>query len=129
MAKRIFLGLFAMLVTGLILDALPNPYGAYGSPERFLYFSLWPTFWGGIEIGFAAFVGAYVANVRFVIPAIFFTVMVTVLTVIFLHDLAEPFEPQPIGEIVGRNSINFVVALGGAIIGAKLGTWIANRRQ
>lgn len=128
-AKQIFLGLLAMFVTGIVLDMLPNPYGAYGSPERFLNFSPIPTIWGGIEIGFAAFVGAYIAKVRFVIPAISFTIVVTVLIVFSLQGLTEPFEPRPVSEIVGRNSINSIVALGGAIAGAVLGTRVANRRQ
>jgi len=127
-AKRIGLGLLTMIAVLIVEDLIPNPYGAYASPDAFFYFAFWPSVWGAFEVGLATCAGAYVARINFAGSAAIFAIVFGLLIVLMLQSIAAPVEHIPYLEILSRNSIGIALGVVSAVVGAETGRWIYDRR-
>ena len=128
-AKRLSLGVLAALAVGLILGLLPS-INLSTPPYRLLgYFFIEPGIQSFFGVALAMFVGAYVARVNFVTTAIALTVASAIGVTFILQAIAEPVEHQPFFEIVAFNSVNHVLGLVGAVVGASLGESFCQRQS
>jgi len=128
--KRIGIGLLTSVVILLVLDLLPNlvpdQYVAY---RIFDHFYVWPGVGGMIAMFVAAFGGAYVSKVRFVVPAASLAVGAWLFTIYFLNSIAAAAGQ---GDFLFAASINFlglVFGIAGAVIGAITGVRVADSFQ
>ncbi len=128
-AKRTALGLAAMLALLVVLDFLPRPWSAYSSSEAFFYFAIWPSLWGTFNIAVATFVGAYVAKVNFVGPAVIFVFIMALIVTLLAQTISVDVEAASYFEILARNVVNIAFALVGAVVGAVVGEWFSQRRR
>ena len=126
-AKRIGLGLLAMIGVSMIMDFVPNPFASPIPPTRFSYFMPLPGAWSALESAVAALVGAYIARVHFAVAAAMLTTAAGLVAVRILQHIAEPVQPVNFIELLARNSLGIAIAIIGAVIGAEMGLRLAQR--
>ena len=126
-AKRIGLGLLAMIGVFIVMDFIPNPFAGPISPDRFSYFVLLPGTWSALETAVAALVGAYIARVQFAAAAALLTTAAGLAAVRILQHIAEPVQPVAFIELLARNSVGISVAILSAVVGAEIGLWLVQR--
>jgi len=129
--KRIGIGLLAMTAASIALAFVPSlfpfvPFAPANDP--FFMSQPMPTVEQSLKMAVAAFVGAYVARVPFVVATIIYYAGVTVYAFHILTLIAEPIEPVTIFEVTARNSIGAAIGLVAAVIGANVGFRLSNAR-
>lgn len=124
--KRIGIGLLTSVVILLLLDLLPNlvpdQYVAY---RLFDHFYVWPGVGGMIAMFVAAFGGAYVSKVRFVVPAVFLAVGVWLFIIYFLNSIAAAAGQGDFLFAASINLLGLVFGIVGAVVGAIFGARVA----
>jgi hypothetical protein len=124
--KRIGIGLLASVVILLLLDLLPNlvpdQYVAY---RLFDHFYVWPGVGGMIAMFVAAFGGAYVSKVRFVVPAAFLAVGVWIFIIYFLNSIAAAAGQGDFLFAASINLLGLILGIVGAVLGAIFGARVA----
>lgn len=120
---RILLGLLAMLAVGLLFDFLPSiPTPHY---RIFDFFWVFPGLESAVLVFVAAAAGAFVARVRFVVPAIAFTALSWALGVYILNQIGAPMGQDNILELAGSNILGLLFGIIGAGLGARIGEKIS----
>ena len=127
--RRVGLGIVAMVLAGVVRDVItPRIFDYDLHPNQFLYFQLLPSLEGALWSGLVVFVGAFVAGVRFVIPAIVYYSSMTALAFHILFLIAKPAEPMSYLEIAARNSLGAALGLVVVVLAAELGTSLSRKR-
>jgi hypothetical protein len=127
--KRMGIGIAAMVAAGLLLDiTTPRIFDYDLQPNQFFFFQLLPSLEAAVWSGLVAFVGAYVAGVRFVIPAIAYFSLISVLAFHLLFLIAQPAQPISYLEIAARNSLGTALGLVVVVVAAELGTTLSRKR-
>ena len=127
--KRIGLGVLTTIAVLAIFDVLPNPIPSSLVGFRILgYFYFWPAVGGAIVMFIAAFAGAYVAKVRFVIPAVVLAALFWAFVVYFLNSIAAVAGQNDLISVAGSNILGLIFGCLGAVFGAKLGLFAAGKR-
>lgn len=120
--KSISIGLSTSVVILFLLDLfpslVPDRYVAY---QLFNHFYVWPGAGGLTGMFIAAFGGAYVSKVRFVIPATALAVVGWSLVVYFTNSIAAAAGQGDILFVASLNLVGLVLGIVGAVLGAILG--------
>lgn len=119
--KRIGIGFLAMTVVSMGLAFLPTLFSFTPAHDQFFLSQPLPTIEQSLKMLVAAFAGAYVARVPFVLTAVLYYVAGTSYVFYVLMLIAEPAGPVSYVEIAARNSIGAGVGLIAAAFGAHLG--------
>ena len=119
--KRVGIGYFVMIVVSIGLAFLPELFPFAPAHDQFFLSQPLPTIEQSLKMVVAAFAGAYVARVPFVLPAILYYVAATSYVFYVLVLIAEPAGPVSYVEIAARNSIGAGVGLIATALGAHLG--------
>ncbi len=118
-----------MVATGLALELVSPSFLAFEHrAEAFFFFQPLPSIEASLWSGLIAFAGAYVAGVRFVIPAIAFFCITTALAFHLLVSIAEPFQSISYFEVAARNSLGSILGLIVFVLAAELGTVLSTSR-
>ncbi len=126
--KRLCLGLLVMFLVSFVLDLLPPLFAISFDTEQFFQTKPLPAFEYSVRAAIAAFSGAYVASVPFVVATIVFYVLLSLHSFYILMLIAEPVQPISMFEIIAMNSIGTAFGLVAAVIGADIGFRLAKRR-
>jgi len=121
---RIGIGLLAMTAVSIGLAFLPTffPFVPFApADDPFFLSQPLPAIEQSLKMFIAAFAGAYVARVPFVIATIVYYVGMTLYAFYVVTLIAAPVEPVSVAEITARNSIGAGLGLIAAVIGANLG--------
>jgi len=125
-AKRIGIGLLTSVVILLLLDLLsglvPDQYASY---RLFDHFYVWQGVGWMIQIFLAALGGAYVSNVRFVVPAALLAIAVWLFSIYFVNSIAAAAEQGDFLFVAGSNLFGLVFGIVGAVLGAISGVRLA----
>lgn len=127
--KRIGIGLLAMIAASIALAFLPSffPFVPFApTDDPFFMSQPLPTIEQSLKMCIAAFVGAYVARMPFVVATIVYYAGMTLYSFYVLTLIAEPVEPVSIFEVTARNSIGVGIGLIAAVAGANLGFRLSN---
>lgn len=129
-AKRVALGIGVMIVGNLLVDLFRPTFFEYQFRlDQFFFFFQWlPFIEGALWTGLIIFSGAYVARVRFVIPAIGYFVVLSVTSFHMLQRIAKSVQPMPYDEVVARNSLGAALTLLVIVAAAEMGTAFAKRK-
>ena len=124
--KRIGIGLLTSVVILLLLDLLPNLVpDQYVTYRLFGHFYVWPGVGGMIAMFLAAFGGAYVSKVRFVIPAALLAVVGWLFIIYFLNSIAAAAGQGDFLFAASINLLGLVFGIVGAVLGAISGLRLA----
>ena len=125
--KRISIGLLTSVAILLLLDLLPSLVpDRYVSYQIFDHFYVWPGIGGLVGMFIAAFGGAYVSTVRFVVPATALAITGWSFMIYILNSIAAAAGQGDILFVASVNSLGLVLGIVGAVLGAILGARIAS---
>ncbi len=128
--KRTVLGVFAAIAVTLAFEALPYGLTTELAMKRLAgYFHIWPAIYGLPSVVVAMFVGAYVARSRFIIPAVFLSVVGWAFAVYFLNQIAHAVGQHSLTDVAAMNTIGLLIQTGGAVLGAITGYRFYSSRQ
>ena len=124
--KRMAIGLLISVAILLLLDMLPNLVpDRYAAFQLFDHFYVWPGVGGLVGMFIAAFGGAYVSKVPFVIPAAVLAIAGWSFVVYFLNSFAAAAEQGDILSSASVNLLGLVFGVLGAVLGAIFGARVA----
>lgn len=124
--KRIAIGLLTSVAILLLLDMLPNLVpDRYAAFQLFDHFYVWPGVGGLVGMFIAAFGGAYVSKVPFVIPAAVLAIAGWSFVVYFLNSFAAAAGQGDILSTASVNLLGLVFGVLGAVLGAIFGARVA----
>jgi hypothetical protein len=128
--KRVALGMTTMVALSLLYDFIdPTLFKFQFTPDQFFFIQLLPTLEVLFWLGLIVLIGAFVAGVRFVIPAIVFFSATTATGFHLLFLIAEPMQQIGYLEIVARNSPSTALGLLVTVFAAEVGTKLAGERR
>ncbi len=90
--------------------------------ERFFLSQLLPTIEESLKIAIAAFFGAYLARVPFVLTTIVYYTGISIYIFYILTLIAEPVQTVTMFEVAARNSVGVAFGLAAAVLGAEIGS-------
>jgi hypothetical protein len=126
--KRIAIGLVTSIAILAILDLLPSPIpSGYASYRLFDYFYVWPAVGGMVTMFVAAFCGAYVSKAGYIVPAVLLAVAVWVFAIYFLNSIGAAAGQDDILAVASTNLLGLIFGIGGAALGAYVGTRMVER--
>lgn len=114
--------MIVMIVVGIGLGFVPSVFQYSFPPDQFLLFQFLPSMESALKFAVAAFAGAYIARVPFIIPTIAYLTVGSLWSFHILVKIAEVVQPISFFEVAARNSLGTAIALIAAVIGAELGT-------
>ena len=124
--KRIGIGLMTSVVILLLLDLLPSLVpDQYASYRLFDHFYVWQGFGWMVGMFVAAFGGAYVSKVRFVVPAVLLAFAVWLFSIFFVNSIAAAAEKGDFLFVASTNLLGLVFGIVGAVLGAISGVRLA----
>ena len=124
--KRMAIGLLISVAILLLLDMLPNLVpDRYAAFQLFDHFYVWPGVGGLVGMFIAAFGGAYVSKVPFVIPAAVLAIAGWSFVVYFLNSIAAAAGQGDILSTASVNLLGLVCGVLGAVLGAIFGARVA----
>ena len=124
--KRMAVGLLTSVAILLLLDMLPNLVpDRYAAFQLFDHFYVWPGVGGLVGMFIAAFGGAYVSKVPFVIPAAVLAIAGWSFVVYFLNSFAAAAGQGDILSTASVNLLGLVFGVLGAVLGAIFGARVA----
>jgi hypothetical protein len=124
--KRMTIGLLTAVAILLLLDLLPSLVpDRYAALQLFDHFYVWPGVGGLVGMFIAAFGGAYVSKVPFVIPAAALAVAGWSFVVYLLNSIAAAAGHGDILSVASVNLLGLVFGIVGAVLGANLGARMA----
>jgi len=127
--RRIGLGIVAMVVAGILLELIaPQIFEYELHPNQFFYFQPLPSLEAAMWPGLVVFLGAYIAGVRFVVPAIAYYSIITAFAFHIIYLIAQPAQPMSYFEIAARNSLGTALGLVVVVVAAELGTALSRKR-
>ena len=115
------MGLLIMTLVSIALAFIPEMFPPSFEDGRFFFSTPLPTFEQSLKIALAAFAGALVARVPFVLATIVYYVVVSLWTLHILTLIAAPVEPTTIADVMAPNAVGLGAGLIAAVIGADLG--------
>ena len=128
--KRMAIGLLTSVAILLLLDMLPELVpDRYATFQLFDHFYVWPGVGGLVGMFIAAFGGAYVSKVPFVIPAAVLAIAGWSLVVYFLNSIAAAAGQGDILSAASVNLLGLVLGVLGAVLGAFFGARVAGNRS
>ncbi len=124
--KRTMIGLITAVAILLLLDLLPSLVpNRYAAIQLFDHFYVWPGIGGLVGMFIAAFGGAYVSKVPFLVPAVALAVAGWVFVIYILNSIAAAAGQGDILSVASVNSLGLVFGIMGAFLGAVLGARVA----
>lgn len=126
--KRLALGLLVMTMVSIVLAFLPPLFSLSFESDQFFLSQPLPVIEQSLKIAVAAFVGAYVARVPFVMATIVYYAGISLYVFYVLMLIAGPVQPVSILEVIARNAIGTALGLLAAIAGAELGFRLAYQK-
>jgi hypothetical protein len=116
---RMMLGVAASLAVFFLLDLLPWSIDITDFGINQQYFLLAVT--AAIVVFLAAFAGAFVARMNFIVPAILLGILGWTLAISFLEVLSSGYGPDDFISHAVANVGGFAITIGGSIGGALIG--------
>jgi len=127
--KRIGLGILVTIAVLGVFDLIPSFVPSSAIDYRlFGYFYFWVAIEGAIIMFMAALIGAYVAKVNFVGPAVLLSITVWTFTVYFLNSIASAAGPDDILNVASINILGLLFGAYGSGIGALVGRRFAKAK-
>jgi len=120
--KRITIGVIVSIAILLLLAEMPVPIAdAYFTYRLFDYFYAWPGAGGFLAMFLAAFGGAYVAKVQFIVPAVILAVGEWILIVYIANSIGAAAGQANLIEVAFSNVLGLLFGVIGGAFGAHLG--------
>ena len=127
--KRIGLGVLAAIAILSVFDLLPSFMPSSAINYRiFGHFYFWIAVEGAVVMFIAASVGAYVAKVNFVGPAVLLSIAAWVFTIYFLNSIAATAGQSNVFGVASINALGLLFGACGAGIGALVGGRFARQK-
>lgn len=128
--KRIGIGLLTTVAILIVFDVLPDLIpGSLARYRMFEFFYFWSAVEGGFVMFVAAFGGAYVARVHFVVPAVVLAAMVWASVAYFAISIAATAGQGDILAVAGSNILALILGGVGAAAGAYFGRYLATEDE
>ena len=121
-SKRVTIGLVVSIAILVILGEIPIPIAdAYFTYRLFDYFYAWPGVGGVLAMLLAALGGAYVAKIRFIVPAIVLAISQWILIIHIANSIGAAAGQDNLFAVAFSNVLGLLFGVIGGATGAYLG--------